>query len=302
MQLFLITNCTNSKRVKPEPKLEINTFEDCSIQEAAREWILNSTSISKKIVASQLYKGQGWANAMKSLENALLVSKAELLISSAGHGLISHTDSISPYACTFNRNSGDSIYRFLHESESEKPSIWWDMIYKNKAFSKEAFFLISLPTQYMIAMKNTIESIIKSNADKVVLLSYGKAKSLFPENTIRIDSRINEIIPGVMSSVNQRMLNFTTKLISNTGIKPNVKSLKTAIETQLSGIKHKKITEKNIQLTDTEISAAIREFIANNKISSATQGLRMLRSKGFACSQERFHRLFATTKGLDSYE
>lgn len=72
MQIFLVINCTNSKKLRPELDMTIASYCcNTDINEIAKKWVKNTYSKNNRILAAQLYKGQGWANAMSALKTCM---------------------------------------------------------------------------------------------------------------------------------------------------------------------------------------------------------------------------------------
>lgn len=301
MQIFLVTSCTNSKKLRPELDMTIASYCcNTDINEIAKKWVKNTYSKNNRILAAQLYKGQGWANAMSALKNLYEFANAELLISSAGYGLISHKESIASYACTFNKNSQDSIYRFSSQSNCDKAQIWWNIVHSSKEYEPNSYFIISLPHAYIYAMRDTIQELIVRHGDRVVILSYGDKNILFKNNTINFCSKINILMPGVMSSIYQRALNWITYSMAKYKLEISVSGLQDFIDREFKKLEQYKTVQIGKKITDEEIKNLIINMTINSAVKSATTGLKSIRTMGYACSQERFRKLFNDIRGQNA--
>ncbi|MGB6328540.1 MAG: hypothetical protein WBF48_06405 [Halarcobacter sp.] len=294
--IYIISNCTNAKKISPEDQLLLRNYDFSDIDEAKKEWNKTlSNNSSKKIIAKNMYKGIGWNAFLDSEINFSKKFNTELLISSAGYGLIKADDEIVSYGITFAKAQEDSIHNFNSNNSS---SIWWDSINKFDLdnLNKEAFIFIVVPYEYLIAMENTINKLIELFGKKVFILNVTKQKlpTSYANNILKFDTRFNTFQTGTLTSIIQRCMKWLSNEIINNELTIEQVSLQKYINDFLS--KHNTYSvEKRIQQTDEEVITLISGHIQNDNIKSASKGLKKLRSIGFACEQKRYGQLFKQT-------
>ena len=294
--IYLITNCTNAKKIPAEEQLQLGNYDFTNIDKTLINWnkILFDNS-SKKTMANKLYKGVGWKAALDTKINFLKKFNTELLVSSAGYGLIKECDEIAPYAVTFAKGHNDSVHNF---SINMATSLWWNSINKfdlNK-LDKDASIFIVLPSEYLISMKDTIDELISIFGNKVFIIVVAKRElpKSFEKNILRFDTRFNSYQQGTLTSIIQRCMKWLSNEIVINDLEINHQILQTYIDIFLSK-QTKYEVEKRIQCTDEKIVELISNHILKDEIKSASKGLKKLRSIGYACEQKRYGQLFKKT-------
>jgi len=299
--IYIISNCTNSKKKTPSKNLLLKNYPFNNIDESIAKWkyYINSTLLDST-TAKELYKGYSWQETLKC--EAILSQKAEtkLLISSAGHGLIDSLEEISSYQATFSKGNENSIHNFKNDTLLTPSIIWWDKInsFDIDTLDKNCFIFITVSYEYLIAMQNTIKELIESFAEKVfiIVLSKEKLPKTYNKNILRFDTRFNSFEKGTISSIIPRFSRWLFKEIVIHNLKLQQKTLQNHIDDFLSNFSTYTIPERK-QITDNEVLKLIKNQITTKNIMSKTKGLKDLRSQGYACSQERYGKLFVKVKG-----
>ena len=96
--IYLLSNCTSSKRLVPEENMLIKNYSFNDINTSINEWKKNSESTTSNIItANELYKGHSWQETLKYVDILSQISPTKLLISSAGYGLINSDQKINSF-------------------------------------------------------------------------------------------------------------------------------------------------------------------------------------------------------------
>lgn len=296
--IYLISNCTNVKKKLPLKSLLIRNYNFSDIQEASKTWNSNiSNSSDDRLSALKMYRGPAWKASLDSVINFSKRFKTKLLISSAGYGLINSDNLISSYGVTFSKGHEDSIHNFNKVQTSTSTTIWWDNINKFdlKELNINASVFIAVPYEYLIAMQNTIKQLIDLFKKKVfiVVVTQKKLPSLYDDYILNFDTRFNTYERGTLVTIIQRCMRWLANEISTNELKLEHIFLQEHINKFLLNYEKYSMEKREI-LSDAQITNLIKEKISSNEIKSATQGLKYIRSNGYACEQKRFGILFKT--------
>lgn len=298
----IISSCTNSKKQTPSRLLQIENFnKNMDLENIIKIWnnnILNKDETTYKV--SELYKGGTWKASLDTKTQLLTKYKTELYIASAGYGLIHSEDKILPYNSTFASSTTNSISKFQNNSEVKANIKWWNSVNKFSltSFSNESYFFIVLPHNYLIASQDTVEGLINIFGKQVFIFIANKYSlpNFMENNIIKFDSRFNNFQPGVVSNMLQRAVLW----LSNEIVKKDIPLSHTAIQNHIEKemLKHEIfIMPTRIKLSEEEIYKNIKSMIQAENIQSASKGLKVFRTMGYACEQKRFGKIFKEIKG-----
>ncbi len=130
-KVLVVTSCTGEKRYKPENQLTIEDFK-----EKARFQQQEAQLTQFAYPASQMYTGTQHLRAMegvKLLRQFLGQEVVDVVILSAGYGLISENKTIVPYQVTFNTMKGyeiDEWAKFLGIHQAfEQAIVGYDLVF-----------------------------------------------------------------------------------------------------------------------------------------------------------------------------
>ncbi|MAC84452.1 MAG: hypothetical protein CL624_09980 [Arcobacter sp.] len=299
--IYFISNCTNSKKLTPSNDLLLKNYSFKNIDKSINEWEENKKkSINTKAIAKELYKGHSWQEILKSVNILSQLSKTKMLISSAGYGLIDSDKKIISYQVTFSKGSENSVHNFKNNSILNPTIKWWDKIntFDITTLEKDAYIFISVSYQYLIAMQNTIKQLIELYNKNVfiIVLSKDKLPENYNKNILRFDTRFNSFDKGTISSIIPRFSKWLFKEILENNLELNNQQLQKHIDNFLSKFSEYKIEERT-NLSDEDILKVIIKQIKIKSITSKSRGLKDLRSEGYACSQERYGRIYTEIKG-----
>lgn len=295
--IYLICNCTNNKTIKPSENLIIANCKFENIDSGILQW--KKYKNKKELKARELYQGHAWQETLKCKSVLNTKFPTNLLVASAGYGLISAEEKISSYQATFSRNSDNSIHKFKNNN-LENPTVkWWNEIneFNLNSLNSKGFVFISVSYEYLIAMQRTIEEliIIFKNRLFIIVLSKKNIPTSYKENIIKFDTRFNTFQRGTINTIIQRFSNWLFGEIVNSNLQLNHQSIQNHINVFLSHYSEY-VHPNSEKLNDSEISNFIKKQISKQNISSKTAGLKDLRLKGYSCSQERYGKIYSKIK------
>ncbi len=123
-RVLVVTSCTGQKRFKPKNQLRLEDFKDTT-QLQSRETEIAEFACS----AGQMYTGQQHLRAMEGvqlLRQSFGREAVDVVILSAGYGLIREEKTIVPYEVTFNTMKGyevDEWAKFLGVQQAFEQAI-----------------------------------------------------------------------------------------------------------------------------------------------------------------------------------
>jgi hypothetical protein len=301
--LFLITNCTASKRNCGGQKLSCGDFAG-KPERKFEQWWRACRSAKPTMPAIELYKGGAWRHARRAFEAFLGKEKTtEFWVVSAGLGLIPCDLPIPEYSATFAFGDPDSV-----GGSTEGNREWWDWLSTKRAGEggvgsikqlverhPNSRFLIGLSAAYLRALlpdlleaKNRL-----SNPDHLIVVCAGAGK--VPElgaSLLPIDARFENKFEGTRTSLNARMLAHIAESFPTDGLRASGVGALLSIEA--GGLQPPRKYDR-AKLADDAIMEIIQRYIKADPPLSASQLLKKLRDSGLACEQKRFGRLFRNT-------
>ena len=298
--ITILSSCTNSKTKKADETLTIQYYSHkIHFHTVIEQW---NESIEKskhqKYLSTELYKGVGWKATIDTYKVLSMYDKIELYIASAGYGLISYKNKIASYDATFAPRTPNSIDKFRQDKKSNIE--WWDNInqFSVENFSKDSFFFIILPHNYLIATQNFIKEMIEKYGKKVFIFraTQNKALPFMQEYTVEFDLRFNSFQTGTLSSLLSRAVLWLSQEIVEYKIPFEHHLFQNHIEEKMKNYTHYKMPKRE-QISEEELIKKIKNMITNEGITSASKGLKRLRESGIACEQKRFGTLFKKVKG-----
>jgi hypothetical protein len=130
-RVLVITSCTGEKRSKPKNQLTLEDFKDSAQLQKGEAKLVKFAC-----PAGQIYTGQQHLRTMegvKLLRQSVGREVVDLVIFSAGYGLIPEEKTIVPYEVTFNTMKGDEVSewaKFLGVHEAfEKALADYDLVF-----------------------------------------------------------------------------------------------------------------------------------------------------------------------------
>jgi hypothetical protein len=294
--IYLISSCTNVKSITSNDKHLLRNYDFSSLEESSTNWKKNLSSNNlDKITARKLYQGPSWKTTLDVEKNFSIKFTTQLLIASAGHGLIDSNEIICSYGSTFSKGHKDSIHHFKHTKNPTQQ--WWCKTnhFNINSFNTKSYLFIFLPSDYLIALKDFIEDLIDIFDKKIYILSTSKNKlsNKIENKSLRFDTRFNSYEKGTLITLSQRCMRWLSNEIITKELPFDHQILQSHIDMFLSELTPYTIEQRK-QLKDDELIEIITNQIKTENIKSATQGLKNLRMKGFASEQKRYGKLFNT--------
>lgn len=297
-QYLVITTCTKKKLATPvaylPPSTKFNTQEDL-----LTKWreMLDNCPAKRKIPAEQLYRGRGFQRVLRSV-----ASPDNIMILSAGLGLVKATDTLVPYNLTTSSGSPNHVKNHVEGAFDEK--LWWNMLNEGKMPLHQVIadakgkVLIALSRSYMSMIADDLKLVSEEDRAKIRLfgseLEEEAPFELFP-NIMPYDNRLNlsnSAYSGSKIDFSARALHhFTQKVLAvnpEGSIEEHSKEVFQFIN-QLGSIDQaNKETTDDVEIrriVDDEWDACFGRF---------TRILQTIRKKyGFACSEQRLKRIIA---------
>lgn len=150
-----------------------------------------------------------------------------------------------------------------------------------------------MPSEYLIALKDFIEDLIDVFDKRIYILLTSKTKlsNKIENRSLRFDTRFNSYEKGTLITLSQRCMRWLSNEIITKELPFEHNVLQNHIDTFLSNLAPYKVEQRK-QLHDDDLVNIITDQIKLENIKSATQGLKRLRTKGFACEQKRYGKFF----------
>ncbi len=301
-KIYLIASCTSAKRLNANEDLKLHNYDFSDFGNSISEWSRNiAKNDTRKCIARELYSGVSWKATLDAEKNLSKLFDVELLVSSAGHGLIKSEVEISSYSVTFSKNSIDSVYNFLSD-DKEKTARWWREIntFDISRLHRDAKIFIALPYEYLMAMKETIKELVKLFKDNLFIFTINK--KILPDdfypNIIYFNANFNSFERGTFSSILARFTRWLSAEIVNNELNIKHDELQRYVDDFLNGYS-KPVKKVGRFIGNDEIKNYVHNQIKNEQISSATRGLRHLRENGLACEQKRYKKIFDEVKSIN---
>lgn len=292
--IYLISSCTNVKSITPSNKHLLRNHDLSSIEQTSFDWkeTLSLSNIDK-VPARKLYQGPSWKATLDIEKNFSSKFTTQLLIASAGHGLINSNEIICSYGTTFSKAHEDSIHNFTYTNNPTQK--WWELInqFDIKSLNTKSYIFIFLPYDYLIALKDFIEDLIDIFDQRIYILltSKNRLSTKITNRSLQFDTRFNSYEKGTLITLSQRCMRWLSNEIVTKELAFDHNTLQAHIDKFLSELEPYKIEQRS-QLTNHELIKIITEQIKIENIKYATKGLKNLRMKGFACEQKRYGNLF----------
>jgi hypothetical protein len=247
-----------------------------------------------------LYGGEYWKLALAAGE------EANLLIASAGLGLVGPDSKGPGYGATFVAGSPDSVLRFgQHEQKSSVRSEWWDGLASNglgtKSWIKKTsdVVLVAISSSYQEALSGDLEKLAHAGRRVIVMSGSPQIPQLRDiENIHHVETGqwLRMILGGSTPCVGIR---FATHLLNEDKWHSIAE-----IESELNRMERQYLNGRGDKLpvfsrttqTDIQVKNWIKQMIKScdkqNMKPSKSLFLREYRNSGFACEQKRFGALF----------
>ncbi|MDQ8206857.1 hypothetical protein QEH52_05015 [Coraliomargarita sp. SDUM461003] len=305
-EIVIIASCSQQKKRTEGKCVMMHTIKATTGEGRLNAWTKLVQSSDWETPADEMYLGQYWS-VIREIIIALGQKGArhQLLIASAGLGLLSHDDKIPNYAATFQSGATDDICSPLTLPLKRRGIVrnWWKQINQNLSAKKRLTFLNQaitsetrtvvclLSSLYLEALKGEIQSIQKLRPD-IQFLIFTTDKDPARRNLkgwIPIESDLLQKLGGSRVSLSARMaLEYLRSKRSTASITTSDCRSFFQKRCQQHG---SKITFDRKPATDDQAKKFIIKEIENGA-TSYSPTLRAFRDAGFACEMKRFRGLF----------
>lgn len=308
-RINIVVSCTNSKRGIVPSELHLRNYRGSgSLEAAADQWIrVTERPELARVPARDLYKGGYWS-VVRSFQQPGDSWEIQVWICSAGYGLLSSSDPISPYAATFSYDHEDSVNQL---APALKPRAalraWWKSIAARSSrpvrtlsdlASRDADvpLLIALSGNYLAAIEEDfLDLVSRTRPDQVAIVSCSSAPSQAQEQfRLPSDERLQTVVAGAKTSINARLVSLAMDKVRANG---------SFSRAQLSEQFAELLTRtplpakpSRVPKSDQEVEEFVARALVREPNASKSMLLRRFRDSGFACEQHRFSRLYADAK------
>jgi hypothetical protein len=256
--------------------------------------------------ARDLYQGEHWS----IVREIASISRGEVLIASAGYGLIGLDTKIKSYSASFASRDEDSVIPDSQRDDwGSYASEWWAEQTRQRKRRKGEHtsladavracpsrpLIVAVSTPYLFAIADDLREAVKALKGPRLLTILRPANAQVPEGlkdyTVNFDGRLAAILGGTLGSLNARV---TLSLVEEVEGPLVRKSVQDWIDQQMASATPLEVPKRD-RLSDEQIRAWIHRQLKAHGSSSHTRMLREFRDSDQACEQKRFRQLFKET-------
>jgi len=307
LHINVVVTCAARKTKPASAQTRVKNLKSSTLNERFTEWSMQiNRNNQNPVKAIDLYRGNSWSIIRKLQQHPKHGKMLRLWVVSAGYGLISAETLVAPYAATFVDGHADSVRP--SRPREYTTADWWNKLIQwrreryevgsiadiAKNFPDQPL-LIAISKEYLAA---THEDIVEareflSSPDKMVIICTGAKKNgKVVENFLPCDARFENHYHCCRADLNASLLDSIVK--SHRPWEISASKLRISYAHRLS--KMPKVAHpKRARFDDL----SLKEFITLNLLKrsvSHSNLLKLLRSEGCACEQNRFRKLFAKVK------
>lgn len=316
-KIAFVVACTKRKRVNPPQQMQFDTLgyaDDVNL--LAKEWLKKIDDNNTRYVAEELYCGPSWVPVLeaRSLSQRIL-GETNIYILSAGMGLICSTDLIPSYSATFSDGKDQVAGRIdSGRSKNEIHREWWNALGRLQAKKTEStlrqiqssdYILLAAGSEYVYSIHDSLIELVKSTNPKNIFLisigiNKGKINTSLQECLLPIDVSLERILPGVRSSINQRVLYWVVREVvpKVTWERHAVESFISEIIADCHDIQSTLPKRQIVNIDDLSIKKWIRAQIQREKGITKSRLLRTFRDN-MSCEQSRFYKIVDIVRSED---
>jgi hypothetical protein len=288
----VISNCTMRKAVGETISLRDIRLES-NVIAVAQQWNELISRTPPTCTARHLYKGRSTRDAAAVAATV----NGELLIVSAGLGLVSAEDPVPNYDVT--TAPGSELAKFLAK-QGLQASDWWEAIEGQNQRSLASVIAshvtyLALPSTYLQLISNQLDSAPKSALIHLRIFTSEMGQSMVPERLraciIPYDERLESVpgFSGTRADFPQRALRHFVECLE--GHKLSIEEGQQKVRNSLSPLP-RRAQPQRARASDSEITALLRnQWMAYG--GSSARLLRYLRDEAkVSCEQGRFRNLW----------
>jgi len=308
LKTLLITPCSDRKSGITPDSMNATSLVAAPIDDVAAQWLRKVSENPGATKAINMYAGRSFSELRKVVQ----AWTVDLMIISAGLGLVRGDAIVPNYGITVSRSSVESVFNKISNAGVRERD-WWRALKlhggeqfdfnKSVDFKKYDLVLLILTKNYSKMISDELRQISGSGIKKLRIVGVGIDKYL-PERlkpcVLPYDQRLNgpdSDFPGTMTDLPARCaVDFMNCIQSNSKLGVNLEDDIKFVSDRLSKLRMPKVPTRQ-KLSDEEI----KKFIQDNWVGMGTtnQGsLKNLRESGRACEQSRFAKIFKEVKRL----
>jgi hypothetical protein len=302
MRVALVTNCTNRKALAPS--VAARAIRGRTLSTFLTEWRAKISCAPAEMHARDLYLGRGFQEAKRAWAHAQDFGEADLLIASAGLGIITANDKVPSYSITVSGQGEDSVVSRLAIADATD---WWTGLTARRrgllARCAEAdLIVVALSAPYLHMMRQELAAIAASTPQRLRIVARNDPGAELPELSrfwIRYDTRLNGAkspYAGAESDFAQRALRHFVEHILAKSPRGSFSAHAESVARAQAGMSRPRRV-KRARLDDAEIVRLMRKIGIS---VGAGRMLRILRDEhNVACEQTRCSTLFKKAFGED---
>jgi hypothetical protein len=302
---LVLTGCTNRKRVRAADQLRAAGLRRGPLPIVAEDWGSRLTSVDRGIQAKHLYAGRGFQEAVAAAAHI----GANLVIVSAGLGLIEADRMVPSYALSVSEGTADAVLARL--SDGANSCDWWRAVSAISPFSRplhelvaasSGVIIVALSEAYLAMVAEDFRVLAPADAARVRLVTRAPAYRIAPflhDRLMPYDDRLDgpdSPLRGTRGDFAGRAAHhFVREIVA---VHPNGSAVQhsEAVSASLAGLSSPPIYERT-RLDDDRLAWVIRENW-DKAGGQSTKLLRLLRDDlNIACEQGRFLGLVRRVRG-----
>ncbi len=302
MNTLVLIPCTDRKRILPSDHLRARNLPVGSVRDVATEWGRRTSSSNARSNPDELYCGRAYREA-RVASNLL---GAELVVISAGHGLVRQGQKIPAYGLTAATGKTDSVQKKVTTSDWSGAG-WWRALGENTSsiVSLSDLFLEVAPELVLISLSESYANLLceqlafldETFVQRLRIFGMGLSSHL-PANVVSslmpYDGRLNgpdSPISGTMSDFSSRALHHYAQSLDGGLLSGRAASDDRLALEGVMDVWSMPATPVRKKMTDDEVIGFIQDNWGKTRGRSGAS-LRLLRDSGNACEQGRFKNLF----------
>lgn len=296
--ILVVTNCTNRKRSSCAPITAPKVPKRAPLPVLLDAWLQKLNASRHRIEARRLYLGRSFSDAVAVSDRL----NAQLLVVSAGLGLISGHEEIPHYNLTVSPGKG-SLLPVLNAANAT-PADWWQALNKKQgkplplskllAENPKAVALVALPSNYIGMLAGDFAALTPSALARLRIFTSEPGRAALPEH-IRLvampyDDRLEgSSYAGTRTDFPQRSLRHFVEVLKAQGLPANPAARR--VSEAIADMRKPELPPR-ARKSDEEIRILIKDNWATYD-GSSSRLLRYLRDDVLvACEQSRFRDLW----------
>lgn len=302
MSTLVLIPCTDRKRILPSEDLLARNLPAGSVRDVATEWGRRTSLSNARSNPDELYCGRAYGEARAASD----LLGAELVVISAGHGLVRQGQKIPAYGLTAATGKTDSVKSKVTTSDWSGAN-WWRALGENTSsrISLSDLFLEVDPELILMSLSESYANLLcdqlaffnEKFVQRLRIFGMGLSPHL-PANVVGslmpYDGRLNgpdSPIKGTMSDFSSRALHHFAQSLEGGVVSGRAASDDRLVLEGVMDVWSMPATPVRKKMSDDEVIGFVQDNWDRTRGRSGAS-LRLLRDSGNACEQGRFKNLF----------